>query len=328
MTARRRFIWGIGALFLLILIGAGGYMLIEGWSFSDSIFMTIITLSTVGYKEVHELTQAGRAFTSFLIVGGVGVMFYTATAIVGYFIEQGIEGIMWRRKMKNQISKLKNHFIICGYGRVGKEVAAAFSRSKASFVIIDPNEAACAEAKQQGYLYLIGSGSSDEVLKEAGIGRARGLIAATGSDAENIFITLSARELNPRLFIVARTSSEDTVPKLERAGANRVVFPLRLGGRRMAMLALRPLAVDFIDTVFGKPSSPLELEDIEVVAESPLSGKRISEGEKLSGLTILALRKKDGTLIPKPEAEMFIEPGDQLVVIGKRRQLEKLEGTK
>lgn len=312
-------------MLLLILIGAGGYMLIEGWSFSDSIFMTIITLSTVGYKEVHELTDAGRAFTSFLIVGGVGVLFYTATAIVEYFIEQGIEGIMWRRRMKNQIARLKNHFIICGYGRVGKEVAAAFSRSKSSFVIIDPNEAACAEAKQQGYLYLLGSGSSDEVLKEAGIGRARGLIAATGSDAENIFITLSARELNPRLFIVARTSSEDAVSKLERAGANRVVFPLRLGGRRMAMLALRPLAVDFIDTLFGKPSSPIELEDIRVAPGSPLAGKKVGEGEKQSGLTILALKKEDGALLPKPDAETLIEPGDELVVMGIRKQLQKLE---
>jgi len=328
MSPQRRFLWGVIALISLIFTGAMGYMLIEKWTFSDSIFMTIITLSTVGYKEVHELSEAGRVFTSFLIVGGVGVMFYAATAIVEYFVEQGVEGIFWRRRMRNQISKLKGHFIICGYGRVGREVAAAFAKNKIPFVVIDPNEMAFAEAKEDGHLCLLGSASSDELLKEAGVTRARGLIAATGSDAENIFITLSARELNPKLFIVARTCTEDSVPKLERAGANRVVSPLALGGRRMVMLALRPLVVDFIDTVFGKATSPLELEDIEITADSPLAGKRVEEGEELTGLTILALRKKEGDLLPKPDATTIIEPGDELVVIGARKQLEKLEEAK
>jgi len=325
MSPKQRFFWGISALFLLIFVGAAGYMFIEGWSFSDSIFMTIITLSTVGYEEVHELTGAGRAFTCFLIIGGVGLAFYALTSVVEYFIQQTTEGIFWRRRMKNQISKLKDHFIICGYGRVGREVALAFSGSKVPFVVIDPDEAAFAEAKGNSYLCLQGSASSDEILKEAGISRARGLIAATGNDAENIFITLSARGLNPGLFIVARTCSRDAVPKLERAGADKVVFPLRLGGRRMAMLALRPVVVDFIDTIFGRPASPLELEDIKVAASSPLAGKKVGEGEKSSGLTILALKKEDGALLSKPDAETLIEPGDELVVIGTRKRLQKLE---
>ncbi len=325
MYLQRRFLFGIGALSLLILIAAFGYVLIEGWSFSDAIYMAIITLSTVGYKEVEVLSNAGRVFTSFLIVGGVGVMFYIVTAIAGYIVEQGLRGAFWRRRMENQISKLKDHFIICGYGRVGKEIAAIFSRKKVPFVVIDSSEVAFTEAKEKGYLCLLGSASSDEALKRARISHARGLVAAAGSDSDNVFITLCGRELNPRVFIVSRTCSEDVIPRLERAGANKVVLPLRVGGSRMAMLAMRPLVVDFIDTFFGKPTSPFELEDVKVVDSSPLSGKSVGEGEKLAGLTILALRKKDGTLLPKPDAGILIEAGDELVVIGRRKQLEKLE---
>ena len=325
MYLQRRFLFGIGALSLLILIAAFGYVLIEGWSFSDAIYMTIITLSTVGYKDVEVLSNAGRVFTSFLIVGGVGVMFYIVTAIAGYIVEQGLRGTFWRRRMENQISKLKDHFIICGYGRVGKEVAAIFSRKKVPFVVIDSSEVAFTEAKEKGYLCLLGSASSDEALKRARISHARGLVAAAGSDSDNVFITLCGRELNPRVFIVSRTCSEDVIPKLERAGANKVVLPLRVGGSRMAMLAMRPLVVDFIDPFFGKPTSPFELEDVKVVDSSPLSGKSVGEGEKFAGLTILALRKKDGTLLPKPDAGILIEAGDELVVIGRRKQLEKLE---
>jgi len=227
--------------------------------------------------------------------------------------------------MESQISKLKDHFIICGYGRVGKEVAVIFSRKKVPFVVIDSSEVAFTEAKEKGYLCLLGSASSDEALKRARISHARGLVAAAGSDSDNVFITLCGRELNPRVFIVSRTCSEDVIPKLERAGANKVVLPLRIGGSRMAMLAMRPLVVDFIDTFFGKPTSPFELEDVKVVDSSPLSGKSVGEGEKFAGLTILALRKKDGTLLPKPDAGILIEAGDELVVIGRRKQLEKLE---
>ena len=303
-------------------------MLIEGWSFSDAIYMTIITLSTLGYQEVEDPSTAGRLFTCFLIVGGVGVMFYTLTAIVGYFVEQGADGIIWRQRMKNQIDKLKGHFIICGYGRVGTEVAAAFSKSKTPFIIKDINETALAEARERGYLCLLGSASSDEVLREAGIDQARGLIAVVGSDAENIFITLSARGLNPKVFIVARACGDDAMPKLERAGANKVVFPLRIGGRRIAMHALRPLAVDFIDSVLHEPVHDLELEDVMVTASSLRAGKSVEEGEKLNRVTILALRRKDSALVPKTEAETIIEPEDELVAIGTREQLEKLEEAK
>ena len=325
MYLPRHLLWGIGALLLLIFIGTAGYMLIEEWSFSDSIYMTIISISTVGYREVNVLSSAGRAFTIFLLVAGVGLAFYILTNVVQNLIEQGVQGIFRRQRMENRISKLKDHFIICGYGRVGKEVAAVFSENKVPFVVIDPSDAAFADATEAGYLFLHGDASSDDVLKKAEIGRSRGLIAATGNDAENIFITLSAKALHPGLFVVARTYSEEAVAKLERVGADRVVAPLRQGGRRMAMLALRPLAVDFVDAVLGRAPSPLELEHIKVVGSSPLALKKVGEGEKLTGIAILALRKKNGDVLPKPGAETLIEPGDELFVIGIRKQLEKVE---
>jgi len=325
MYLPRHLLWGIGALLLLIFIGTAGYMLIEEWSFSDSIYMTIISISTVGYREVNVLSSAGRAFTIFLLVAGVGLAFYILTNVVQNLIEQGVQGIFRRQRMENRISKLKDHFIICGYGRVGKEVAAVFSENKVPFVVIDPSDAAFADATEAGYLFLHGDASSDEVLKKTEIGRSRGLIAATGNDAENIFITLSAKALHPGLFVVARTYSEEAVAKLERVGADRVVAPLRQGGRRMAMLALRPLAVDFVDAVLGRAPSPLELEHIKVVGSSPLALKKVGEGEKLTGIAILALRKKNGDVLPKPGAETLIEPGDELFVIGIRKQLEKVE---
>jgi voltage-gated potassium channel len=325
MYLPRHLLWGIGALLLLVFIGTAGYMLIEEWSFSDSIYMTIISISTVGYREVNVLSSAGRAFTIFLLVAGVGLAFYILTNVVQNLIEQGVQGIFRRQRMENRISKLKDHFIICGYGRVGKEVAAVFSENKVPFVVIDPSDAAFADATEAGYLFLHGDASSDEVLKKTEIGRSRGLIAATGNDAENIFITLSAKALHPGLFVVARTYSEEAVAKLERVGADRVVAPLRQGGRRMAMLALRPLAVDFVDAVLGRAPSPLELEHIKVVGSSPLALKKVGEGEKLTGIAILALRKKNGDVLPKPGAETLIEPGDELFVIGIRKQLEKVE---
>jgi voltage-gated potassium channel len=325
MHLPRHLLLGIGALILLIFIGTAGYMLVEEWSFSDSIFMTIISISTVGYSEIHPLSSAGRVFTIFLIVAGVGLAFYILTSVVQNVIEQGVQGVFRRQSMENRISRLKDHFIICGYGRVGKEVAAVFSENKVPFVVIDPSDAASADAAAAGYLFLQGDACSDEVLKKAEIGRSRGLIAATEGDAENVFITLSAKALCPGLLVVARTYSEETVAKLERAGADRVVAPLRQGGRRMAMLALRPLAVDFVDAALGRGPSSLELEHIKVVGSSPLASRKVGEGEKLTGVTILVLRKKSGDVLPKPDAEALIETGDELFVIGVRKQLEKVE---
>lgn len=230
--------------------------------------------------------------------------------------------------MKEKIAKLKGHIIVCGYGRVGKEVARVFQEESMPFVVIDLAKEAIAEAASNGCLYIQGNASSDEALKEASIMQARGLVAAAGSDADNVFITLTARGLRPDLFITARAGAQESEAKLKRAGADRTIFPHALGGRRLAMFALRPLVVDFVDTAMHSHKRELVLEEIAVGPGSPVSGKTCKEGQQCGGgAVILAVRKKDGTLLTDSFEEMVLEHGDQLVVIGHREQLRALEGS-
>jgi voltage-gated potassium channel len=325
MSPLQRLIGGIGAFLVIVAIGVVGYEIIEGWSFLDSLYMTITTITTVGFAEVHPLSQAGRIFSIFLIVGGVGGALYILTTLMGFLLEGQFGITMGRRRMKTKISRLKGHFILCGYGRVGQEIAQAFSEEKTPFVIIDNEEEAIAQAEEAGYLCLHADATSDETLKEAGIERARGLVAAVGSDTTNTYIALSARGLRPDLFIEARSSSSEAEDKLNRAGADRVISPHAIGGRRMAMLALRPAVVDFIDTVTYRPGRELQLENVDVASGSSLVGQTMEKARSQVGITILAMRKQSGKLIANPPGEELIEEGDRLIVIGTREHLAALE---
>jgi voltage-gated potassium channel len=325
MNSLRRLIWSIGALVAIVFIGTIGYEVIEGWSLLDSIYMTITTITTVGFREVHPLSDAGRIFTIFVIIGGVGGALYVLTNIMAYLLEGQFGITMGRRRMKNRIAKLKDHFILCGYGRVGQEIAQAFSEEGVPFVIIANDQQHIAKAEKEGYLCLFGDATSDEVLKEAGIERAHGLVAAVGTDTDNTFITLSARELRPDLFIEARSSSPEAEGKLRRAGADRIISPHAIGGRRMAMLALRPAVVDFIDTVTYGRGRELELENVDVGSGSQLVGRTMEQARSKVGITVLAMRKKGGKLLPNPPGEEIIEEGDRLIVIGTKKRLAALE---
>ena len=328
MSLLRRLLQVVYVLILVIIVGVIGYMFLEDWSFIDALYMTIITISTVGYGEVHGLSTGGRLFSIFLIVGGVGVMFYTVTAIVQYLAEGYLSGVFGRNRMKGKLSKLSGHIILCGYGRVGQEVAHAFKREGAGFIVIEQGPEAFAKAAYDGYLCLQGDATKDDVLDQAGINRAKALVAAVGGDADNIYITLSARGMNPRLLIVARATDAETESKLKRAGADRIIFPLRVGGRRMAVSATRPLVVDFIDTTMQIHDRELVLEDVKVGADSPLAGATIDEGQRhLRGAAILAVREGAGSILTNPSPETRLEPGDELVVIGTREQLRLLEGS-
>jgi len=227
--------------------------------------------------------------------------------------------------MKNRITRLKEHFILCGYGRVGEQIARKFKEEEIPFIIIDNRPECIARVEQTDYLYLQGDAASDEVLREAGIGQARGLVAAVGNDADNIYITLSARGLCPDLFIEARASGEEAETKLKRAGANRIVSPHRISGRRMAMLALRPAVVDFIDTVTHEPSRELQLEDVGIGGNSSLVGLTMKAARSKTGIAILATRRKSGKLLTNPHDEEIIEDGDRLIVIGTKERLAALE---
>jgi voltage-gated potassium channel len=325
MSPRARLLFGIYGLTGIILVGVAGFMIIEGWSFLDALYMTVITITTVGYTEVHPLSTGGRIFCVFLIIGGVGGALYALTGIVGYIVQGYFGTRLGRRRMKDRIAKLSGHFILCGYGKVGEEIARVFTEEETSFVVVDNRPESIDWVEKAGYLYLLGDATSDEVLKEAGIERARGLVAAVDSDAENTYITLSARQLNKDLFIAARANSREVETKLNRAGADRIVSPHRIGGRRMAMLALRPAVVDFIDTVTYGRGREMELENVDIAASSPLVGMTLKAARSKVGITVLAMRKKSGKLLANPSDEETIEDGDRLIVIGTKKRLGMLE---
>jgi len=316
-----------GLVILASIIAAGtiGYTLIEGWSLIDAVYMTMITISTVGYGEVHPLSAAGRIFSIFLIVGGVSGALFVLSALVEYAIEGRFGITRRRRQMKAKIAKLKDHFILCGYGRVGEDIARTFSEEGISFVVIDSRPDNIALAEEENYLCLAGDATTDKVLLEAGIERARGLVAAVGSDVDNTYIALSARELRPDLLIVARASSKETETKLKRAGADRVVSPSNIGARRMALLAIRPAVADFIDTVVFRRGRELQMENIIVPNSSPLIGQTVKAIRQRSQANILAINRKSGKLLTNPADEESIELDDRLVIMGTAEQLTALE---
>ena len=289
--------------------------------------MTVITITTVGYTEVHPLTSGGQIFSIFLLIGGVGGALYATTGIIQYIVEGHIGTTWGRRRMENKITRLKGHFILCGFGKVGEEIVNTFRAEKVPFVIIDNRQGCIARIEQADYLYLEGDATRDEMLKEAGVEQAKGLVAAVGTDTDNTYITLSARGLSPDLFIEARASNEEARTKLKRAGADRVVLPHSIGGRRMAMLALRPAVVNFIDTVIYSRGREMQLEDVDIDQNSRLVGLTIKSTRSETGITVLAIQKQSDVLLPNPPDEEIIEDGDQLIVIGTKQHLATLEET-
>ena len=325
MSPIRRLLWGVCALLIIIAAGVIGYVIIESWSFIDALYMTIITITTVGYDEVHPLTTTGRIFSIFLIVGGVSGALYALTGIAGYIIEGHLGTTLGRRRMETAIAKLKRHFILCGYGRVGREIARLFAEENVPFVVIGKDRDSIADAEKDGHLYILADATDDEVLKQAGIERARGLVATVGSDADNVYITLSARGLRPDLFIEARASSSAAETKLKKAGATRIISPYSLGARRMAQLALRPGIVDFIDTVIQRRGKEFQMENITVSHDSALVGLTTEETRQRTKANILAISRKSGKLVANPPGEETIESGDRLITLGTREQLAALE---
>jgi len=327
MSSLQRLLWGLYALIIIVAIGIIGYMVIEGWSFLDAIYMTIISITTAGYKEVHPMGVCGQVFTMFLLVVGVGAALYTFTAVAAYMIEGRLGITLGRRRMKTGIANLKEHFILCGYGQVGQGIGHIFRQENTPFVIIEKDDRGIVNAERDGCLYIKGDATDDEILKEAGIERARGLIIAVGNDADSTYITLSARALRPDLFIEARASSGEAEAKLKRAGADRVIDPHSIGAQRMAMLALRPAVVDFIDTMVRRRGTEvqLELENIIIDSKSSLAGLTIKQIRQCSEANVLAINKTNGKLVANPSADMAVEPGDRLIIMGTREQLAAME---
>jgi voltage-gated potassium channel len=327
MNPFRQLIPTLIILFVVIVAGTIGYKVIETWSFLDSLYMVIITLFTVGFQEVHSLSPLGKMFTILIIVVGVGVAVYAGTQIVEIIIEGEVLGYGRRRKMDKKIKNMKNHYIICGYGRTGHQVGAEFDSAGVAYVVVDQKQEIEEQLGPRDIPYIVGNITSDDNLIEAGIKSARGLITTADSDVANLYVTLSARVLNPNLYIVARASEIEVENKLVMAGANRVIAPYYISGRRMAALATRPVTSDFLDMVMHGESLEFSLNEVTIPDNSPLINKTISEAEirHKSGALVLAIRRADSSFDLQPDSSSIIEKGDTFVVIGTQEQAVALD---
>ncbi len=310
----------------VLIIGIIGYESMEHYSFLDATYMVITTLFTVGFQEVHPLSSGGRVFTIFIIIGGVGSAIYLAGQAVETIVEGEMSGYRKRKRMDKIISQLKQHYIICGFGRVGHQVAQVFESSKVPFVVIDSKKETLDELRAKNVPSIIGDATVDSVLLEAGIKTATGLIACSDSDVANVYVTLSARVLNPNLNIVARAGIKDTEKKLIMAGANRVISPYFISGIRMAALAIHPVASDFLDLVTHGGQVDFSLFEMPIPASSQLVNKTVGDADIRgnSGALILAIKKNDGSFDLQPKASSQIHRDDVLVVIGTQEQFESL----
>jgi voltage-gated potassium channel len=319
------------SLWLLLLVIAGGvlgYHLLEKLSLLDALYMTVITVSTVGFKEVIEFSPVGRLFTIFLILFGVGTAFLVFTNITQWVVEGELRQLLGRRSLERRIERLQDHYILCGLGRVGRLIAKEFGKERAPFVVIEKDREVLARHQWEGLLFVQGDATQEENLIAARIQRAKGLITALPSDAENLLITLTARDLNPNIYILARGSEEEgSERKLARAGANKVISPYHIGGLRMAHAILKPTVVDFIEIATHSESLELEMGEIRIGALSPLANVALKDSgiRQDHGVIIVAVKKHSGTMVFNPAPDILLEPEDRLVAIGEPEQLKRLE---
>jgi voltage-gated potassium channel len=314
-------------LVILVSLGTTGYMGIEGWRFLDALYMTVITLSTVGFREVGVLSDAGKVFTIALIIFGVSVLGYLVGSLAQIMFEGQFQRIMGRKKVEKMVNALKDHYIICGYGRMGSLICREFAAKPIPFVIVEKGGDIIERLKGDSYLFLHGDATDDETLLKAGIKSAKGLISVVTSDTENVYITLTARGLNPDLYILARSGEEGSEIKLRRAGANKVVSPYHIGGNRMAQAILRPNVVDFIEIATGREHLDLQMEEITIPERSRFIGENlISSGfRKETGVIIIGIKKNVGKMIFNPHPNAKLELSDTLIVLGEPTAILKLE---
>lgn len=327
MDPVRHFKISVMVLLMLVTGGTAGFMTIEKWRFLDALYMTVITLGTVGFKEVHDLSDGGKLFTMGLILVGVSVLGYIVGSLAQIMFEGQFQRIIGRKKVEKQINSLRQHYIICGFGRIGSLICKEFKANGLPFVIVEKSVEATEKLDEEGHLHMRGDATLDETLLKAGIKRAKGLISVVTSDTENVYITLTARGLNPDLYILARSGEEGSDIKLKRAGANKVVSPYLIGGSRMAQSILRPNVVDFIEIATGSEHMDLQMEEITIEPHSAFVGETlISSGfRKGMGVIIVGIKKEQGKMIFNPHPHAKMESGDTLIVLGEPQSIAKLE---
>jgi voltage-gated potassium channel len=307
--------------------GTLGYQLVDGWGWFDSLYMTVITITTVGFAEVHPLSPAGRVFTMVLALGGVFTAFYAGVEFIRAVVTGEILAVLGRQRMQSRLEKLSGHLVVCGLGRMGRLVAEEFSSAGLPFVVVDRDPRVLEGFAMPHGIPLVGDATADDVLRRAGVERARALVTTVASDADNLFITMSARLINERLTIVARAEGEGAEVKLRRAGASRVVSPYTIGGHRVAQAVLRPNAMDFIELATRTGHLELQIEEVAVGAGSALVGQSIKASPVRSelGIIIVAVKKPGAKMAFNPSPDTVLEAGDVLITLGHRQQLDRLE---
>ena len=321
----RKVLIAIANLFGILAVGTAGYMAIEDTSLVDGLYMTVITITTVGYGEVFTLSPAGRYFTIALIMVGVGLVLYLFGKVTEAMVEGSLQSYMGRKTMDKKLAGLKDHFIVCGFGRIGKVICQILHENKRPFVIIENNSAEIKAIQDLNYILLDGDASSDEALHKANIEHAKGLIAVVSSDADNVYTILSAKGINPNLFVLARSSgSEGSETKLIRAGADKVISPYYIGACRMAQLLVRPTVIDFIDLAVNSGELGLRIEELYVSENAKFINMSLLDSNirKDFDLIVVAIKREHGEMLFNPNINTLILPGDILVVLGEHDNID------
>jgi voltage-gated potassium channel len=326
MMALRKIIFLTSILMALLVLGSLGFVWLEGWSYFDAFYMTVATLTTLGGGEVQPLSKLGRAYTMALLLAGMGVLLYIVTSLARVVVEGEIKAALGRRKLVKMIKGLKDHYIICGFGRIGEIIARQLKERGIPLVIIENKPENLSRLEEAGYYLVAGDATREEVLQEAGIDRARGLVAVVGSDAANVYIVLTARSLKSGLYIVARAEESGAEKKLLRAGADRAESPYEMGGRKMAHAILRPTVTTFMELAMTE-GVEWSMEEVRVGEGSALAGVALKDSgirQKLD-LILVAIKRADGAMLFNPTLETPILAGDTLIALGMRHNLEMLE---
>jgi voltage-gated potassium channel len=327
MNKNRHLIVSIILSLAILIIGTAGYMIIEDWRFLDALYMTVITISTVGYREINQIGDVGRVFTILLVAIGVGFTLYVAAAVVQFMVEGRMRIILGRRRLDQKINRLKNHYIVCGYGRIGRVICRNLRRKPLDVVAIDKNPDLFPLMDEDEILYVAGDAADEASLIKAGINRAKGLVAALATDTDNVFLVLTARQLAPELTIIARASNEAVKSKLQAAGADSVESPYEMGAVSMAHHIIRPTVTNFLDLAFAHRRTDIQMEEIPVSESSKLVNVQLKDSgiRQNFNLIIIAIKKPDGNMLFNPSFEAAIMPDDTVIAVGELENLQKLE---
>ena len=313
-------------LCITVTLGTIGYVVFEGMTPFDAFYMVLITISTVGFGEIKPLSEIGRAMTLVIIVLGISLLTYTLGQVAKIFLEGELRKILGRRKLEKQIAELRNHYIVCGYGRIGQIIVKELKMAGIPLVVIEQHPESRELLEADDVLYLTMDATSDDALEAAGVEHARGLVTAVHSDADNVFIALSAKGLRPDIFILARASDSKNERKLLRAGASRVVCPYEMGGRRMAEILNKPTVVDFLDQTMMHSELGLQMEEARIAEQSRLTGQTVMSSNLRQdfGVIIVAIKRQNGEMVFNPGPQEVFNSGDVIVVIGKRAELVRM----